>query len=141
MTTTNSIEHATTLSRPVVFNPPGVWYSRVRAFQATVTLAGQASGDDVTLFQLPAGFRPAYGTLASSVSLGSAQIAIGKAGATGKYRAAATFATPDSPALFGALAATSGPLGETENAILTVSTAALPASGTLVIRLYGTGAD
>lgn len=143
MTTTNSLEHANTLAKPPVFNPPGVWYSRVRCFQATVTLASQAVGDDIVLFLLPAGFRPAYGVVASGVSIAGSKLSIGTSDEAGKYRASADGPAADVPQLFGIVAATRDPLAASETVRLKVETggAALPASGSLVVRLFGTGAD
>lgn len=141
MATTNSPEYANYVARPPVLQAPGKWYGRLRGFEAVVTLAGQASGDDINLFVLPQGFRPAFGLLTSSASLGSATAAIGIAGNAGKYRAAATFTTSDAPVPFGTAAGVTGALPASELVRLTVGTASLPGSGTLIVRLFGCGAE
>lgn len=126
---------------------------RERVFRATIpldapptsnTAAGTqiASGDTVVLCTRPAGMRFAGGTLVSSVSLGTAQIAVGVAGTPAKYRAAATFTAVDTPTPFGPAArfADDAPSAD-EEIILTVSVAALPntAGAKLVVDLYFAG--
>ena len=110
--------------------------AKLRRFKATITLAAQASSDTVKLFKLPKGYAPLYGVLNTSVSLDTATIAIGTAasGASGKYRAAAVFTAADTPTLFGKNAA-NAILAADEEVILTVGTAALPASGTLIVDM------
>lgn len=114
------------------------WGARMRRYRATVALAGQASGDDIVLFRVPKGSVFAYGVLNASVSLGgTATVAIGASGSTGKYRAAATFQTPNAPTFFGANAAVAADaLSADEDVLLTIGTAALPGSGTLVVDVY-----
>lgn len=141
MASTNSPEYANSVAVPPVLQAPGKWYGKLRMFEAVITLASQASGDDISLFVLPQGFRPVFGMLNTTVSLGSATLAIGIAGTTGKYRAAATFTTADVPALFGITSAVNGVLSAAETVKATVGSAALPGSGTLIVRLFGTGAD
>ena len=142
MTTTNSSEFANFAAAPRVTLDPGKWYGKLRVFEATVPLASQASGDIVNLFSLPKGFRPLFGMLNSDTSLGSATAAIGIAGTTGKYRAAATFTATGTPTLFGVTAAVNGDaLAADETAILTIGAAALPASGTLKVLILGTGQE
>ena len=141
MATTNSPEYAGYVATPPVLQAPGKWYGRLRGFEAVVALAGQASGDDINLFVLPQGFRPVFGVIQTTTSLGSATASIGVAGATGKYRAAATFTAIETPTLFGVTAGVSAVLEAAETVKLTIGTAALPGSGTLLVRLFGTGAD
>lgn len=112
---------------------------RLRRYRATITLASQASGDDVVLAEIPAGSVFAYGMLNSSVSLGTATVAVGITGDTGKYRAAATFTATNTPTPFGDVTEVSGSaLASGTQVLLTVGTASLPASGTLVVDLYFT---
>lgn len=111
---------------------------RLRRFRATVPFAGQADGDTVTLARVPAGHTFAYGVINNTATFGaSATIAIGVAGAAGKYRAAAV-QTATGPQLFGvAAAADDAPLTDAETVILTVAVAALPSSSNFaVIDLY-----
>jgi hypothetical protein len=113
------------------------YHARLRRFRATVTLASQASGDTVVLADIPSGFVFAGGEMVSSVSLGSSTVALGNASAAGKYRAAAVFTAVDTPTPFGPATAFSGAASTaTERVLLTVGTATLPASGTLVVDLY-----
>lgn len=116
----------------------GAHGGRMRRYRATITLASQADGDTVTLAKIPAGSFFAYGVLSGSATLGSSTIAIGVSGTAGKYRAAATH-TATVPTMFGIATEVGNQTpvavgGET--VILTNTTAALPASGTLVVDLY-----
>lgn len=122
---------------------------RMRRFRAVLTLASQAAGTVDLGLRIPPGHVFAYGVLNTDTSLSTSTIAIGISGATTKYKAAATFTATNTPTLFGANAAVaetdhtssevgSSPLGTgtNEDIILTVATAALPASGTLVVDMY-----
>ena len=141
MATTNSPEYADYAATPQALQAPGKWYGKLRAFEATVALAGQGAGDDVNLFVLPEGFRPLFGLLQSSASLGSATVAVGVPGDPGRYRAAATFTAADAPTPFGVTAFMAGALDGPQTVRLAIGTAALPGSGTLIVRLFGTGAE
>lgn len=115
----------------------GVQGGRLRRFRATVPFASQASGDTITLANVPAGHTFAYGIVNASATFGaSATVAIGTAASAGKYRAAATH-TATVPTLFGVYtAADDVPLTADETVILTVGVAALPSSGSAVVDLY-----
>jgi hypothetical protein len=109
---------------------------RLRRLRGVITLASQADGDVIVLGKLPAGSIFAYGVLNASATLGTATIAVGVSGTVGKYRADAVF-TAAAPTLFGlSSAADDAPLSAEEEVIVTVDTAALPSSGTLVVDLY-----
>ncbi|MEK0416825.1 MAG: hypothetical protein RI949_831 [Pseudomonadota bacterium] len=115
-----------------------VYGARVKRMRATITLASQTTSDTILLGLLPAGSTFLYGVLNSTVSLGTSTLAVGIAGTTGKYRAAATFTATDTPTLFGTAAtagATDPALSADESVIATIATANLPASGTLVVDL------
>lgn len=115
-----------------------VYGGRLKRLRASVTLAGQLTTDTLLLGVLPAGATFAYGVINSTATLGSSTLAIGITGTTGKYRAAATFTTADTPTFFG-LAAQAGaatPLAAEETVIGTIATATLPSSGTLLVDLY-----
>lgn len=123
---------------PVSNSFGGVQGGRVRRFRATVPFAGQAAADTVVLAKVPAGYTFAYGIINNTATLGaSATIAIGVAGAAGKYRAAAV-QTATGPQLFGlAAAADDAPLTAEEDVILTVAVAGLPTSAEFaVVDLY-----
>jgi len=140
MAQTYSIEAAGIDSVPAV-KPNSVLGvgAKLRRYRATITLAAQASGDTVVLADIPAGEDFAYGLLTATVSLGTATVAIGTAASAGLYRAAAVNTAVDAPALFGTTAQiAAAPVAPTQRVILTVGTAALPASGTLVIDMFFT---
>lgn len=140
MAQTYAIEVAGIDSTPSTKSDGAVNTARLRRFRATVTLASQASADTIVLADVPAGYAFAYGVLASSASLATATLAVGTATTAGKYRAAAVFTATDTPTPFGIATAVAGSrLTATERVIATVGTAALPASGTLVVDLYFSG--
>ena len=122
---------------PVTKPDGGIHGGRLRRFRASFTMAAQASGDDIVLARIPAGYRFAFGIINASATMGaSATVAIGIAGATGKYRAAAVF-TAAAPTLFGVSTATDDDaLTAEENVLLTIAVAALPGAGTAVVDLY-----
>ena len=115
-----------------------VYGARLKRLRATITLASQTTSDTILIGNLPAGATFAYGVLNASATLGTTTVAIGITGTTGKYRAAATFTTADTPTLFGtnATAALATPLAAEEQVIATLAVASLPASGTLVVDLF-----
>lgn len=115
----------------------GVHGGRLRRFRATVPFASQASGDTITLAQVPAGYTFAFGMVNASATFGaSATVAIGTAASAGKYRAAAVH-TATVPTLFGLYtAADDEPLEAEETVIMTVGVAALPSTGSAVVDLY-----
>ena len=115
---------------------PGFVDGGVRCFCEEIALASQPTTDVIEVARLPKGAIPLFGVIESDTSLGTATVAIGIAGATGKYRAAATFTATDTPALFGAGAAIGGALADGETVIVTIGTAALPAAGTLRVMFF-----
>lgn len=116
---------------PQTVPDPGFVDGTLRVFCEEIALAGQPTTDTIEVARLPKGAVPLFGVLLTDTSLGTATVAIGVSGDTGKYRAAATFTATDAPTLFGAAAATGEALTAEEIVILTIGTAALPASGTL----------
>lgn len=118
----------------------GIHGGRLRRFRASFTMAAQASGDDIVLAKIPAGYRFAFGILNASATMGAtATVAIGISGATGKYRTAAVF-TAAAPTLFGVnTAADDDALTAEETVLLTIAAAALPGSGTAYVDLYFSG--
>lgn len=126
---------------PVGYRPRASVYQGVLKRQrATFTYASQATTDTLVLGNLPAGATFAFGVINTSVSMGTSTLAIGISGTTGKYKAAGSAITAtDTPTLFGVatVAGASDPaLSAEEQVIGTIGTAALPASGTLVVDLY-----
>lgn len=131
---------------------PGIG-DRVRVFRSTIHLdapyisstsnAAQWLTTDTALLvpgSMVRGMRFLYGMLATSLSLGTSTVAIGVAGTTGKYRAAATFTAVDTPTLFGAVLTGSAPsvLTADDNIIMTIGVANLPNTAThrLIVDLY-----
>ncbi|MBQ4493402.1 MAG: hypothetical protein II972_02210 [Elusimicrobiaceae bacterium] len=109
--------------------------AKVRAFKATIDLASQASGKTFALFKVPKGYSFITGILNASASLSTATIKIGTAADDDKYRAAAVH-TATTPTLFGEQAGfVAGGNATEEEVILTTGTAALPASGKLIITM------
>ena len=137
MATTYATEVAGFGTTPNTKPDGGIHGGRLRRFRASFTMASQASGDDIVLAKIPAGYRFAFGILNASATMGaSATVAIGISGSTGKYRAAAVF-TAAAPALFGVnTAADDDALTAEETVLLTVAVAALPGSGTGYVDLY-----
>jgi hypothetical protein len=138
MATTYSNELA-----PTQASPPGVpsalagYGARKRTFRATITYASQASGSTIVLIdQLPPGYIFAGGTFTTDTSTGSATIAIGTAGSTAAFKAAAAYTTTDVPLVFGKAAALAqdAPAAASQ-VVLTTGGAALPSSGTGVVEL------
>lgn len=116
---------------PVKPPAPGFVDGTVRCFVEEIALAGQTTADTIEVARLPKGAVPLFGVLETDTSLGTATVAIGIAGATGKYRAAAAFTATDTPTLFGAGDAVGEALAGEEVVFVTIGVASLPASGTL----------
>lgn len=141
--------------KPIIKPSGGAYGARLRRFRATINLAavimangsstqaGIATTDWVHLVTLPAGYTFAFGVITASVTLSTAVVAIGTNathGSNGQYRAAAVYTAVDTPTFFGLAAAVGGAALSADTPVyLTVATAAVPSSGTLVIDLYCTG--
>lgn len=107
---------------------------KLRVASAVFTAASDAAGTYAAPIRLPRGARVVAAYINASVTMGgTATLAIGIAGATGKYRAAATYTSADTTTWLGLNAATMAPLTADEQILLTVAAAALPSSGRLVI--------
>ena len=139
MARTYALEVAGFGTTPETKTDGGIHGGRLRRFRASFPLAAQASGDDIVLAKVPAGYRFAFGIINGSATFGaSATVAIGIAGATGKYRAGAVF-TAAAPTLFGVSTAADDALTAEETVLLTIAAAALPGSGTAYVDLYFSG--
>lgn len=119
---------------------PAAQGARVRTASATLTYASQSAGAQEfdNPLKLPIGARVIGGFISTSVTTGSATVALGITGSTAKYKAAAAvtgtaaaaIAVPDAAVLADSLAAE-------EDVFPTTASASLPASGNLtVILLY-----
>lgn len=116
---------------PQTVPDPGFVDGTLRVFNEEITLAGQPTTDVVEVARLPKGAVPLYGVLLADTSLGTATVAVGVSGDTGKYRAAGTFTATDTPTHFGVAANMGKALTAAETVLLTIGTASLPGSGTL----------
>lgn len=115
---------------------------KLRVAQAVFNFATDAQGTYTIPIRLPRGARVLETAINTSVTTGSATIALGIAGTTGKYRAAAAVTSADLWVTTGvattgsALNANCGvPLATDEQLIMTTAGATLPASGRMVIRV------
>jgi hypothetical protein len=109
----------------------------VRVYREKIALAAQPTADTITVAFPSKGESFLKGRLWSDTSLGTSTIAIGVAGATGKYRAAATFTTTGTWTEFSPAAATAlDKLAADEEVLITIAVAALPSTGTLFVDLY-----
>jgi len=126
---------------PVGYKPRATVYgARLKRMRATFTYATQTTSDILQFGNLPAGATFAFGLITTSVSMGTATLAIGISGTTGKYKAAGSAITAtDTPTLFGiaTIAGAADPaLTAEETVIGTIGTASLPGSGTLVVDFF-----
>jgi hypothetical protein len=126
-------------------NPPAKFDGRIvgaklRSCEAILDLAqatvAKNNGDTNVLFRFPAGAKPIAFVLNTSADLGAAAtIALGNATTAAKYMAAATFRTPNVPAVIMlASAADDDPLAAFEDVLLTIGAANLPGAGVLMIH-------
>lgn len=139
-------------ARPIIKPADPGYGSRTFRYRSVINLAAVATGtfgstqagipatDWVMLAIIPAGYVFDFGSITSSVSLGSSVVAIGTSpthGSNGQLRAAATFTAVDTPTLFGSASAqAAAALAADTPVFLTVATATTPTSGTLVVDLY-----
>lgn len=118
---------------------PSAKAGRVRIASATLTYASQAAGAQTfdNPLELPIGATVVGGIVSTSVTTGSATVAIGITGSTAKYKAAAAVTATTAAQIaipHAALLATG--LTAAENVFVTTASAALPASGTLKVLLF-----
>ena len=107
---------------------------KTKAYQATIDLNSQASGDTIVIAKALQGEKFVSGVITSDTSLGSATIKIGNIDDDDKYKADAVFTATDTPTLFGNAEAMKA-LEDDEEIFITVGTAALPASGKLKVSM------
>jgi len=138
-----SVELAGYASLPQVKAAVPAIGGRLRRYRATINLASQPNADNILLAVIPAGSAFVMGVINASVTLGSSVVAIGTNkvhASNGQLRAAAVF-TAAAPTLFGLSSAQDdNELAGDTPIYLTSATAALPASGVLVIDLIYAGA-
>lgn len=111
---------------------------RVRIASATLTYASQAAGEQAfdNPLVLPQNAQVIGGTISTSVTTGSATVALGITGSTSKYKAAAAVTATTSAAIAVPHAALLEALTSEESVIVTTASAALPASGELHVMLF-----
>lgn len=136
MAALNGIQMARIKASPIDYPDVADVGGRVRIFNEKIALATQTTSDTIAVARLPRGARVLYGMLTTDTSLGSATVAIGIAGNSGKYRAAGVFTTINAPTAFGVGAGLGEALAAEEEVIITIAAAALPASGTLRAMLF-----
>lgn len=103
--------------------------AKKRVIIATKVKRAEAIADDIVLGELPQNSMITNIRICTDTSLGSATIAIGVPGTTGKYVAATTFTTPlNVPVTLGPKASvfSAGPEATRQTIIATVAAAALP---------------
>lgn len=107
---------------------------KTKAYQATITLAAQASADTIVIAKALQGEKFVAGIITTDTSLATATVKIGNKDDDDKYKAAAVFTATNTPTLFGNAAAMAA-LAADEEIFITVGTAALPGSGTLKVTM------
>lgn len=129
MANTNSVGIAKLVSNPIEHVKPNEMGGRVRRAYFQVDVVPVGAGDTMTLCRIPKGARVMGGSLAFSAAQGAtATTAIGIAGATGKYRAAAiTNAT--TPFVFAEDTTTGGLETTTDETIIATNAAAVWTTG------------
>lgn len=122
---------------PPVKNSPAEHGGTIRSLTDTVTYATQTTSDTIVIGggELPVGARVLEVVMTTSVSTGSATLALGITGSVAKYKAAGAVTTINVPQIFGVTAGLNVPLTAPERLFLTIAGASLPASGTLVVSV------
>lgn len=135
-THTYSTEAQLLQNTPKEFPNAALAAGRLKRSRNLITLATQDVASTIKLVPIPTSSSFAFGMLTASVSLGSATIAIGDSTTAGRFRADAVH-TATVATLFGISTAVDDDLNTSPiEPLLTVSTAALPASGTLIVDMY-----
>ncbi len=125
-------------TNPPVKSSPSGHGGVVRSLTDTVTYATQTTSDTIVIGggYLPVGARVLLVEMTTSVTTGSATLALGITGTVAKYKAAGAITTANVPQVFGPAAALDVPLTAQEQLFLTIAGVSLPASGTLVVTVY-----
>lgn len=125
-------------TNPPVKVSPARHGGRVRVISDVVTYATQTTSDTIVIGggHLPIGAQVLYVLMTTSVTTGSATLALGITGTVAKYKAAGAITTVDVPQIFGLSAAQLTPITTEEQLFLTIAGASLPASGTLTVQVF-----
>lgn len=141
MANTNATQMATLAQVPQAFVAAADVGGALRVFNEKITYASQASGDTINVGKLPIGARPLFFVFTTSASTGTATLALGTSASASKYKAAAVLTATDTPTIYGVTADIGEALTAAEDLLLTIGTAALPASGTLrIMAVYSVNA-
>jgi hypothetical protein len=123
-------------TKPVTKRASNAMGGRSKRVISTFNLTAQAIGDRLMLPRVPKGARGVHHALQPSVALGAAAtLALGVAGNTGKYRAAA-IKNDTAREVVSSAVNISAELAADEDQFLTVAAAALPNGGTLVVETF-----
>jgi hypothetical protein len=138
MAQTFSTELAGIASQPVVKPAVPAYGGRLRRYRATIAMASQSitTGNEAILAKIPAGQAFAFAIVNTSVTTGATTVAIGNGTTPALYAATAAYTTVDTPVIVGKNAAVAAGAYASEETILATSSAALAASGNLVIDIY-----
>ena len=120
---------------PRTYPPVAFAGGKLRVLIEVFNFAGEATGSYAIGAPLPAGAVPVFGCLVASASTGSSTLAIGNRDNASRYRAGTILAQTDTPVLFGPGLVLGSATAATEQLMLTVGNAALPAAGRLIIML------
>lgn len=132
-----------TTSPQTLVGPDKGYGGRLVAFVGVGTYAGQAATATWTVCKIPASYIFLFGLASTDTTTGSTTVAIGVAGDTARYKAAAAMTTINTPILFYSVIAASIPIqadppasmGSDTVVIATLAAATLPSSGTLQITM------
>lgn len=130
----NGVQMAKILASPP--KKPDVTYvgGRLRVFNEQVVFNGQAIGDTITVGRIPKGAIPLFFIINTDTSTGTATLAIGDGTTANRFAAAATRTTVNAPQMRGDQAPGATELTDETDIVLTVGSAALPASGNLSLQ-------
>ncbi len=134
-----SQELAGVASLPVVKADAPQYGASLVCYDASIVLNTQLIGDTIVYGIIPAGSIFQLGVLNTDTSLGTSTIALGIAGSTGKYHAAAVLTATATDTFFNSPVAgllNGQALTATETDIVTIAVANLPAAGNFLIRAF-----
>ena len=120
---------------PRTYPPVAFAGGKLRVLIEVFNYNAEATGTYAIGAPLPAGAVPVLGCLVTSASTGTATVAIGNKDSATRYRSGTVLSQVDTPTLFGPGLVVGSTTPLSEQLMLTVGTAALPAAGRLVIML------
>lgn len=130
--------NATTL--PSTKAEGNVYEARARNYRSSIVFAAQGIADTIVLAKPPAGSVFSHGVVTTDTTLATATVSIGTTDDPDGYRVDAVLTATDVPEVIGTIAGIQeGALDGQTEVKLTIGTAALPASGNMVIDLVFIG--